>query len=188
MHSPPLTRVRQCLTFFTMIGEAFKRPRCAGYINGSRRAHAGVCASESPLNVHDYWVPFLGMNAHAHCSHTAASLLPLFQAPTRLLLLLHLLLICYRPAPPAPVHHWLQALGSELEERVSTDREDNERLPQLLTVYIDAQAAGGASSSGGSSKGGSSKSGLSPPGAAREQRGAGPSGVSGGGGGRVGID
>lgn len=32
------------------------------------------------------------------------------------------------------VHKWLGELASELEERISADREENERTPGLLTV------------------------------------------------------
>ncbi len=36
----------------------------------------------------------------------------------------------------AAVHKWLGELASELEERISADREENERTPGLLTVRI----------------------------------------------------
>ena len=32
------------------------------------------------------------------------------------------------------MHKWLGELASELEERISADREENERTPGLLTV------------------------------------------------------
>ena len=32
------------------------------------------------------------------------------------------------------VHKWLGELGNELEERITADRADNERVPRLLTV------------------------------------------------------
>ncbi|CAL8468278.1 g7818 [Coccomyxa elongata] len=46
------------------------------------------------------------------------------------------------------VHKWLGELASELEERISADREENERSPGLLTVGMWGE--GGPGTSGGS--------------------------------------
>ncbi|BDA43773.1 DNA polymerase eta [Coccomyxa sp. Obi] len=46
------------------------------------------------------------------------------------------------------VHKWLGELASELEERISADREENERTPGLLTVGMWGE--GGPGTSGGS--------------------------------------
>lgn len=48
------------------------------------------------------------------------------------------------------VHHWLQELGKELEERVAEDRKANARLPQLLTVsfYTPPEGQGAAPGQG----------------------------------------
>lgn len=48
------------------------------------------------------------------------------------------------------MHKWLRELAGELEERIAVDRDDNERLPRLLTVHIDAQVGGGPGSGGAS--------------------------------------
>jgi hypothetical protein len=36
------------------------------------------------------------------------------------------------------VHHWLSELSKELEERVTADRKEWQRIPKLLTVHIDS--------------------------------------------------
>ncbi|EIE19275.1 DNA/RNA polymerase, partial [Coccomyxa subellipsoidea C-169] len=46
------------------------------------------------------------------------------------------------------VHKWLGELGDELEERITADRADNERVPRLLTVGMWGE--GGPGTSGGS--------------------------------------
>jgi len=59
------------------------------------------------------------------------------------------------------VHHWLTQLASELEERLATDREENARMPQLLTVHFNSELPWKVNSETGKVQGAGGGTGIS---------------------------
>lgn len=59
------------------------------------------------------------------------------------------------------VHHWLTELASELEERLATDREDNARMPELLTVHFNSELPWKVNSETGKVQGAGGGTGIS---------------------------
>lgn len=59
------------------------------------------------------------------------------------------------PVPHMQVQHWLLELARELSERIEADRQEHERVPQLLTVSVTGGGgvAGGGAGAGGAAAG-----------------------------------